>query len=32
VLGSAEQLCTKIASDLTHAVDQAANMYSLVMK
>jgi len=32
VLGSAEQLCTKLVSDLTHAVVQATDMYSQVNK
>jgi len=30
LLGSTEQLCTKLASDLTHAVVQATDMYSQV--
>jgi len=30
VLGSTEQLCTRLASDLTYAVVQATDMYSQV--
>ena len=30
LLGSTEQLCTKLASDLTHAVVQATDMFSQV--
>jgi len=30
VLGSTEKLCSKLASDLSHAVVQATDMYSQV--